>query len=807
MKRSLVCLLCVILVFSAVSCGKTEPESPEPEVTETPTPEPEVTVTPTPTPEPTKPPYRTYEYAYGNLSIRLPQEAKDPEDNGSSLIFTDPENLWTLELEPLDVHEKNIEIHNQDARIKPDGAYFKDVERNEEKYQDFSAYFWSLNYNMDNPGGMNSYYNEPIAIQVIDYGDTLVGKWGGLKIKLTGLDKATQIQDILADELVRCIWDNLSFTVTEGGGFTENMGISADFPERWGNRTADTGIATHFEGEMQGYMHINANKPADPKEAAEKCRNEIKEMDFGELHYYVTVRTYGSGESENLCLFTDFTDKYSVTIELSVTDLKGEELWAVLENKTIRNILNSIKLDPSGFTDPELKYMDSTGFKCNQVGMLTEYTGTAEEIRLPQTIGDVTITQIANGLFQDHTELKSVIVPEGYEVISYNAFSNCTSLEQIEIPLSVTNIQNNAFADCTSLKRVVFSENLTEIGYGAFKGCTSLQEVVFSEGLTTIQSDVFEDCVALGDILLPDSLEEVGSGAFRNTAQNGGTFICKGDTVFGFSALANSGFKTVQFLGKCDLSQDSILNDGKVEDLTIGEGTEVLGYAFASAFVLGNTTPLTVELPDSLKKIDSQAFSWREGLTEIDLKNVEEIEDSAFAFTGLREILIPGTVKHVKRVFNNCIDLQTIRLEEGVETIEDNAFEFVGTHNAPNGEYCCLRTDEEYEKEKEYIYPEGERKGFVNIYLPSTLKSVGAEVFMGTLVDGMYMEWCTGVDQLPDFDPTFVEDSNIAIRQIYFTKETIDAHGDELDAYFMNTNAKDACWYYTGQKAYWKSQK
>lgn len=179
MKRSLVCLLCVILVFSAVSCGKTEPESPEPEVTETPTPEPEVTVTPTPTPEPTKPPYRTYEYAYGNLNIRLPQEAKDPEDNGSSLIFTDPENLWTLELEPLDVHEKNIEIHNQDARIKPDGAYFKDVERNEEKYQDFSAYFWSLNYNMDNPGGMNSYYNEPIAIQVIDYGDTLVGKWGG----------------------------------------------------------------------------------------------------------------------------------------------------------------------------------------------------------------------------------------------------------------------------------------------------------------------------------------------------------------------------------------------------------------------------------------------------------------------------------------------------------------------------------------------------------------------------------------------------------------------------------------------------
>ena len=58
----------------------------------------------------------------------------------------------------------------------------------------------------------------------------------------------------------------------------------------------------------------------------------------------------------------------------------------------------------------------------------------------------------------------------------------------------------------------------------------------------------------------------------------------------------------------------------------------------------------------------------------------------------------------------------------------------------------------------------------------------------------------------PSFDPTFVEDKVAGIHQIYFTKETIDAYGDELDAYFMNTNAKDCCWYPNGQKAYWSSQ-
>ena len=115
-------------------------------------------------------------------------------------------------------------------------------------------------------------------------------------------------------------------------------------------------------------------------------------------------------------------------------------------------------------------------------------------------------------------------------------------------------------------------------------------------------------------------------------------------------------------------------------------------------------------------------------------------------------------------------------------------------------------TDEEYEKNKAYVYQEDEKAGFVNVYLPSTLKRVGANVFYGAYVDGIYMEWCTSPDALPSFDPTFVEDKLAGIHQIYFTKETIDAYGDELDAYFMNTNAKDCCWYPNGQKAYWSSQ-
>ena len=36
---------------------------------------------------------------------------------------------------------------------------------------------------------------------------------------------------------------------------------------------------------------------------------------------------------------------------------------------------------------------------------------------------------------------------------------------------------------------------------------------------------------------------------------------------------------------------------------------------------------------------------------------------------------------------------------------------------------------EEYEKNKAYVYQEDVKAGFLNVYLPSTLKRVGANVF------------------------------------------------------------------------------
>ena len=48
----------------------------------------------------------------------------------------------------------------------------------------------------------------------------------------------------------------------------------------------------------------------------------------------------------------------------------GDELWELLDDENISNILNSIKLDPSGFKDPELKYTNATGLNVMKLATL-----------------------------------------------------------------------------------------------------------------------------------------------------------------------------------------------------------------------------------------------------------------------------------------------------------------------------------------------------------------------------------------------------------------------------------------------------
>lgn len=138
--------------------------------------------------------------------------------------------------------------------------------------------------------------------------------------------------------------------------------------------------------------------------------------------------------------------------------------------------------------------------------------------------------------------------------------------------------------------------------------------------------------------------------------------------------------------------------------------TDIGKYAFSSCGNMKN-----VILPDGLKSIGYGAFE-SSGIEKVVIpKSVENISDDAFRNSALKEITIPGGVKNISSsMFAQCKQLESVRLEEGVECIGWGTF------------YEC---------------------GWIkNLYIPSSLKKIEECVFHNSGVQNLYItsleSWC-----------------------------------------------------------------
>lgn len=109
----------------------------------------------------------------------------------------------------------------------------------------------------------------------------------------------------------------------------------------------------------------------------------------------------------------------------------------------------------------------------------SHYDGT-DELVIPESIGGITVTAIADGCFENCTGLTSVILPSTLQAIGEDAFKGCSSLRGIEIPESAVLIGEGAFSGCTSLEAVCIYDGIQSIGAGAFSGCTKLFYIYYT---------------------------------------------------------------------------------------------------------------------------------------------------------------------------------------------------------------------------------------------------------------------------------------------------------------------------------------
>lgn len=114
----------------------------------------------------------------------------------------------------------------------------------------------------------------------------------------------------------------------------------------------------------------------------------------------------------------------------------------------------------------------------NDEGSIILYSGSKSNLVLPSTVerfGDTyPVTAVEGEAFSYNTDLRTLIIPEGYKSIGYRAFYGCENLEKVVLPSTIDYIDSEAFAYCTSLTRINFPAKLYYAGEDIFVGCDAL---------------------------------------------------------------------------------------------------------------------------------------------------------------------------------------------------------------------------------------------------------------------------------------------------------------------------------------------
>lgn len=247
----------------------------------------------------------------------------------------------------------------------------------------------------------------------------------------------------------------------------------------------------------------------------------------------------------------------------------------------------------------------------HSVILVTDYTGTAEEVTIPQKIGGFVPDGISQFAFHGNTTMKVLHVPEGLfinglgscsvesvhlgenVVLNSSAFAGCRSLKNVTFPTTLTELPDKLFQYCESLETINLPTSVTKLGYNVFEGCNSLKEFTFPDSVKSMKDNVFLDCTGLVTVDMGSGMEKIGNWIFKN---------CTSLETVDLGNITTSGmgiFENCSSLKNVDLGQITCIDTGMFKNCS---------------------SLSSVVIPGTVTTIGMEAFSGCANLTEVRFK-------------------------------------------------------------------------------------------------------------------------------------------------------------------------------------------
>jgi hypothetical protein len=132
---------------------------------------------------------------------------------------------------------------------------------------------------------------------------------------------------------------------------------------------------------------------------------------------------------------------------------------------------------------------------------------------VPEVILPEGLEELSHNAFWDAEGVLSVPIPKHIKRIEQEAFNN-SGLREAVIPSGVKKLEKGVFANCENMKKIALPASIAVIGDAAFAGCRSLEEIDLPQKLASIGEEAFQGCDALREVTFPSSLNSLGEEAF-----------------------------------------------------------------------------------------------------------------------------------------------------------------------------------------------------------------------------------------------------------------------------------------------------
>ena len=241
---------------------------------------------------------------------------------------------------------------------------------------------------------------------------------------------------------------------------------------------------------------------------------------------------------------------------------------------------------------------------------------------------------------------RPVQIDEIFYRLNSDKTATVVSDDSLDYNLAIVVIPNTVTYDDTKY-------TVTEIGDYAFYNNSSLLSVKIPNSVTNIGGKAFYGCTNLKNITIPNCVTYIGASAFEDTEW----FDNQQD------GIVYAGHVAYSYKGTMPSDTEIILKKG-----TIG---------IAGSFCENRSNLISVDIPNSVTVIGSDAFYKCSGLLSVDIPNsVTTIGSNVFyGCSGLLSVNISNNVKTIMAgTFNGCVNLKNITIPNGVMTIESNAF-------------------------------------------------------------------------------------------------------------------------------------